>query len=179
MKYECTYPEPKGAKCGENCCISCTHSHVCQSRCSFIDVKKFGRPKCVYVLAISELKNKYVSKFEEVVMLNEAIKKIQDEIEAEKSNSYVLYVGKQMIEHINKNPGYAQNILEEGKTIKGSLEEMRKEAAKVKQGNMAVIPPDQGMRIVFDYFGIKEVVEEEIEDVRPKRNVNISLDDLF
>jgi hypothetical protein len=154
---------------------------VCESKCFLVDKKKFVRPNCQYVTAISEIhNNKHVSKFEEVVMLNEAIKKIQDEIEAEKKNSYVQYVGKYMIEYLNKNNGYAQNILDETKSIKGSLQHMEAEAKKIKQGNMAMFSPDEGLKIVLEYFGIKEIVFEPNEvDVKPKRNINISLEDLF
>lgn len=113
-------------------------------------------------------------------MLNEAIKKIQDEIDAEKKNSYVQYVGKYMIEYLNKNNGYAQNILDETKSIKGSLLHMEAEAKKIKQGNMAMLSPDEALKIVFEYFGIKEIVCEPNEvDVKPKRNINISLEDLL
>lgn len=180
MKYECTYPEPKGAKCGDNCCISCSHAHVCESRCCFVDAKKFGRPNCTYVIAISEFKKKQVSKFEEVIMLNSAIKKIQDEIDQEKNNPYVQYVGKHMIQYLNKNEGYAQNILDESKSIKGSLIQMEAEAKKIKQGNMAMFTPDDGIKIVLGYFGIKEIEIEPVDiDVKPKRNINISLEDFF
>ena len=109
-------------------------------------------------------------------MLNEAIKKIQDEIDNEKNNSYVQYVGKYMIEYLNKNQGYADNILDESKSIKGSLKKMEEEAKKVKQGNMAMLSPDEALKIVIEYFGIEFI---ESEPKKQTRNININLDELF
>jgi len=84
-------------------------------------------------------------------MPNEAIKKIQDEIEAEKKNSYVQYVGKYMIEYLNKNNGYAQNILDETKSIKGSLLHMEAEAKK----GLASEDPEEQERAIKLYMAIK------------------------
>ncbi|MBE0451966.1 MAG: hypothetical protein IBX70_14155 [Clostridia bacterium] len=113
-------------------------------------------------------------------MLNEAIKKIQDEIDSEKNNHYVQYVGKYMIEHLNKNQGYAENILDESKSIKGSLKKMEEEAKKVKQGNMAMFTPDEGLKIVLEYFNIKMVeTDPKKDDVQLRRNLNINLDELL
>lgn len=181
MIYKCAYTGLKGVKCKDDCCVSCDRNQVCESKCSFANKKTFVRPKCKHVIAISEIKgNKHVIKFEEVIMLNEAIKKIQDEIDNEKNNHYVQYVGKYMIEHLNKNQGYAENILDESKSIKGSLKKMEEEAKKVKQGNMAMFTSDEGLKIVLEYFNIKMVeTDPKKDDVQLRRNLNINLDELL
>jgi hypothetical protein len=177
MRYKCAYTGLKGVKCKDDCCVSCERTQVCESKCPLGNKKTFVRPKCQYVIAISEVRGKkHVIKLEEVIMLNEAIKKIQDEIDNEKNNSYVQYVGKYMIEYLNKNQGYADNILDESKSIKGSLKKMEEEAKKVKQGNMAMFTPDEGLKIVIEYFGIEFI---ESEPKKQTRNININLDELF
>ncbi|GAB6170062.1 hypothetical protein JCM1393_25220 [Clostridium carnis] len=71
-------------------------------------------------------------------MIDKAIEKISDEIEKEK-NAYVKVIGQYLLGIINNNEDAAEKILDKDKTIMKSLEAMRKEAEKVKVGNMAMI----------------------------------------
>jgi len=49
MKYTCIYPEPKGVKCGENCCAYCSHEKTCEVKCAFLSHHKRGKPDCKYL----------------------------------------------------------------------------------------------------------------------------------
>jgi hypothetical protein len=86
-----------------------------------------------------------------------AIEKLIDEIQ-KNNNPYVQVIGRFLIDHVNANSSSAEKILANDKTIIGSLDEMRKEAEKVKVNNCAVLTDQQGFAIVLEYFGIDGVV---------------------
>jgi hypothetical protein len=89
--------------------------------------------------------------------MHAAIEKLNDEIQ-KNNNPYVQVVGQFLIGHINANSSSAEKILADNKTIIGSLDEMRKEAEKVKVNNCAVLTDQQGFAIVLEYFGIDSAV---------------------
>lgn len=91
-------------------------------------------------------------------MLQEAINKLKTEMDQNKKNSYVQVVGGFLLQHLDNNPGAAENILVEDKSITKSLAEMKKEAEKKKVGNCAVITDQEGFTVVLKYFGIKGTV---------------------
>ena len=115
-------------------------------------------------------------------MLNEAIKKIEDEMKKEEKNEYVQYIGKYLIDHIHEYQDHAQNILTEGKTVLGSLKHMQGVAMKKKSGNVAVLTPEQGFKAVLEYYEINDnvpVVIAGASEAKPKKKLNIDLEDLF
>lgn len=81
--------------------------------------------------------------------------KIKAEISANANNPYTQVVGNFLLQQLATNPGAAEQILAEGKTIKGSLDEMQKEARKKQVGNCAVLTDQEGFAIVLKYYGIK------------------------
>lgn len=88
-------------------------------------------------------------------MIEQATLKVRNEMEKE-NNPYVKVIGDFLIDYINANETEAQKIVaDEKKTIMKSIEAMRKEAAKNKVGNMAMLTPEQGYAVVLKYFGIK------------------------
>lgn len=118
-------------------------------------------------------------------MMNEAIKKLEDEMNNEASNAYVQYVGPKLIEHIRQHPESSEMFMTEGLTIKGSLKKMRDEASKVKVDNVAMFTLDQGMKIVFDYFGVEIGSQADLEtlnasvSVKSSKLLDINIDELF
>lgn len=112
-------------------------------------------------------------------MLGEAITKLEKEMEDNKSSEYTQYVGKYMVDYLNGYPDYAEKIMKEGKTLKGSLKNMESVARKKKTGNCAMLTPDQGFKAVLEYYGIDEKALPKEENTRKKRKVDISLDELF
>lgn len=88
-------------------------------------------------------------------MITEAIKKIKDEIDKNKNNPYIQVVGEFLIQYLNKNHEASEKVLQEGKDIGKSLQEMRKAAEKKKVGNCAVLTDQEGFEIVLKYFGIE------------------------
>ena len=87
-------------------------------------------------------------------MLDQAIAKIKAEMD--KKDGYAQAVGAFLLQHLDANPAAAEKILTEGKTIKGSLAEMRKEAEKKKVGNCAVLTDAEGFAVVLRYYGIED-----------------------
>ena len=110
-------------------------------------------------------------------MTSAAIEKLKTEMESKQDNGYVQYVGNFLIERLAKHPEEADKVLLEEKTILGSLEAMRNEASKVKQNNIAMFTPDEGFKIVMNYFGIDE--NRSIESPNTQKKVSISLEDLL
>lgn len=91
-------------------------------------------------------------------MLENAIKKLKAEMEANKSNAYIQNVGQYLIEYLGRQPDDAVNIMVDGKTIAKSLAFMRDEAKKQSGGgSFAVITPEQGYGIVMKYYDINNV----------------------
>jgi hypothetical protein len=87
-------------------------------------------------------------------MLQEAISKLKTEMEANRSNQYIQYIGKFLLGHIEKNSQDAEKILTANKTIGKSLDAMRTVAQTKKIGNVAMLTPDEGFKVVLEYFGI-------------------------
>jgi len=116
-------------------------------------------------------------------MVNQAIAKIQTEMDAAKNNSYVQVVGKYLLDHLKANPGSAEKIMAEEKTIAKSLDDMRKVAEKQRFGNCAVLTDAEGFAVVLKYFGI-EAACNPITPVNPvpKKEVlpfSVSLEELL
>lgn len=86
---------------------------------------------------------------------NAAIDKIRDEMAKKASGRYVQVVGEYLTAHLQHNPDAADAILADGKTIAGSLDAMKKEAQKHREGNVAVLDDATAFGIVLGYFGIK------------------------
>lgn len=110
-------------------------------------------------------------------MMKKAIEKLEKEIEDSKDNAYIKVVGEYLVNYIKNNDQFASNILEEKKTIKDSLDFMKEEARKKAKSSMAMFTPEEGYKIVLDYYEIEE--KPMLTVVTNQRKVNISLDDLL
>lgn len=104
-----------------------------------------------------------------LIMLQEAIKKIDDEMNKNKNNRTYKRIGEYLKEIIKTNQ-QAEKILVKEKSIKGSIEAMSAEAKKVAVSNCGVLTDEEGFEIVRKYFDIKE---------EPGSGINISLAELF
>lgn len=109
-------------------------------------------------------------------MLRDAIEKLKQEMANEK-NPYIQYVGDYLIGYLKNHEDQVEKILAEKKTIAGSMKFMRTVASKKKQGNVAVLTPEEGFKAVLEYFEIDEKIQLRVVDDNKK--VDISLDELF
>lgn len=118
-------------------------------------------------------------------MLDKAIEKIKKEMDQNKGNSYIQVVGEFLLQQLDANPGIAENISADDKTIAKSLDAMRKVAAGEKTGNYAVLTPQEGFEIVLKYFDITAEVKESPvikENNQPKKKetaFDVRLEDLL
>ena len=83
-----------------------------------------------------------------------AMDKIRGEM-AKSKDKYVEVVGEYLTGYLLANPEAETALLDKDKSIAGSLERVRKEAEKVKQGNMAILDDWTVFGIVLGYFGLK------------------------
>lgn len=87
-------------------------------------------------------------------MLNKARAKIKTEIERNKSDAYIQVVGEFLLRHLEASPGDADRILNDGKTISKSIDEMAKAARKKASKGRAILTDEEGYAVVLKYFGI-------------------------
>jgi hypothetical protein len=84
-----------------------------------------------------------------------AMDKIRDEM-AKSKDKYVEVVGEYLTDYLLAHPEAETALLDKDKSIAGSLERVRKEAEKVKTGNMAILDDRTVFGIVLGYFGIED-----------------------
>lgn len=89
------------------------------------------------------------------IMLEKAKEKLRTEMEQNKDNGYIQFIGQALLDHLRNAPGAAEAILTEGKSIAKSLDAMEMAARKKpRKGNCVMLTPDEGMKIILEYFGI-------------------------
>jgi hypothetical protein len=110
-------------------------------------------------------------------MLKEAISKLNTEMEANRTNQYIQYIGKLLLGHIEKNPQDAEKILTADKTIGKSLDAMRTVAQSKKVGNVAMLTPDEGFKVVLEYFEINS--DTATPKPKPASDFEVKLDDFM
>jgi len=119
-------------------------------------------------------------------MLDKAIEKIKSEIEQNKKNSNIQVIGEFILRELALNNAAAEKVLQEGKTIKGSIDEMKKVAKTKAVGGCGMLSDQEGFGIVLTYFGIKFTplkinpipIKAVYVPVAPKPNIdfNVELD---
>lgn len=132
--------------------------------------------------------------------IEEAIKKINADIQANPENKFLEAVGEYVIDQI-KTEAAAEAVLEEGKSLKKICEEIKdkayKEALEIhkrsKGRNYEVIcyGPEKTIDEVMEYFGleaaeqkphlelVKPQTSSEAPKEDPKKSNHLSLDDFF
>ncbi|WP_297634720.1 Cas9 inhibitor AcrIIA9 family protein [uncultured Clostridium sp.] len=106
--------------------------------------------------------------------MEEAIKKIKEEMEKNKRDLFVLQTGNHILLQIETNAVAAKEIVEGKKSIEGALKYLRNEAKKrAKTMDTCVIMTDaEGFGIINKYFGFEviqhEFIELEEEEIKSK-----------
>ena len=119
--------------------------------------------------------------------MEEAIKKITDEMEKDKANTPVQLLGKLVLQHLKINPGAAPAIMSQGKTLAGAMSAMREEARKHhNHGGVAALTDEEGLNMALNYFGVvaaggaTALRTADAEPAIAKRNgFSVYLDDLL
>lgn len=110
-------------------------------------------------------------------MLQEALRKLQAEAAAAPKDKFTQVIASFLMQHIQENPEDAERIVQEGKTIAGSLDEMKKEAKKQAVNNMGVLTNEEGFGIVLRYYGVQVDSPEPAPTEKPV--FKASIDDLL
>jgi len=124
-------------------------------------------------------------------MLEKAIKKITDEMEANKSNSNIKVIGDFLVRQLKLSNGGAEKVLQGGKTIIKSIDEMSKVAKTKAVKGCGMLTDQEGFGIVLKYFDIKftpvtasplpiKIAEEPVAPIaqnkKPDIEFNVELD---
>lgn len=127
---------------------------------------------------------------EGLINMEQAIAKLQAEMEGAKDNAYVQLIGNFLLQYIEGAPDAAGKVVAEGKTLKGSLSAMKSEAKKKAVDGMAMLTDAEGYGAVLKYYGIQgdacpahgAVVSAPAAPapvILPKPDLALSLDDLL
>lgn len=131
--------------------------------------------------------------------MEEAIKKINDEMQKYPGDMYTEIIGHYLIDRASAEPEVAGQILKAEKTLARSLEAVKAAAQKIKKGEVAVLTPAQVFGEIDRYFGLTPNVAAQYKSMgmdeaarqqeppltvvkggRPARGkVNIDLDDFL
>ena len=98
-------------------------------------------------------------------MLDKAIEKLKAEVNSS-NDPCIQVIGEFLLQHLQNDSSNAEKIMQEGKTIGNSFEEMRKVAVKKKIGNRAVLTDQEGFAIVLKYFGIESSITSTVSKVK-------------
>lgn len=85
--------------------------------------------------------------------IEDAIKKINTEIQKEPSNRYLALVGEHIIDNITSEAA-AEKVLKKEKTLAKALAGIENQASKQKEGNCAVIEDSVVYGWAREYFGL-------------------------
>lgn len=112
-------------------------------------------------------------------MLQEALRKLQEEIASANGDGYVEAVGAMLINHIRKHPHHAPLVTIEGKSISKSIDAMAAEAKKRAKNNRAVLSDAEGFAVVLQYYGVPAAQPATPVVIAPAARLDVTLDDLF
>lgn len=116
--------------------------------------------------------------------MEKAIEKLEAEMKVSKE-PYVQLIGQYLIDHVRDNPVDAVHILNEKKSVAGSLEHMKNMAKKKQKNGYAIFTPDEGFAIILEYYGIetrKTVIENPktvLETPKSVHKLDINLEELL
>ncbi|MGM9917572.1 hypothetical protein [Anaerotignum sp.] len=110
--------------------------------------------------------------------IEEAIKKINTEIQKDPKNRYLALVGEHIIDQITTEEA-AEKVLKEEKTLARALTGIENRARKQITGNHAVIEDAVVYGWAREYFGLTEEANPQTPAEAPKKGVCVKLEDFF
>jgi len=88
-------------------------------------------------------------------MLEKAIAKLKTEIDGNKNNPNLKVVGEFLLRQLKSNNAAAEKVVQEDKTIKGSIDKMKETAKTNAVDGCGMLTDEEGFGIVLKYFDIK------------------------
>lgn len=113
--------------------------------------------------------------------IEEAIKKINTEIQKKPNDEYIALIGEHIIDQIVTDEA-ADAVLQKEKTLTGALEEIFRKAKVKASGNRTAIRSEVVYGWAREYFGLKEAKKTEAanpQTAAEKETNHLSLDDFF
>lgn len=107
--------------------------------------------------------------------IEDAIKKINTEIQKEPSNRYLALIGEHIIDNITSEAA-AEKVLKKEKTLAKALAGIENQASKQKEGNCAVIEDSVVYGWAREYFGLTANPQAPAEEAK---GVCVSLEDFL
>lgn len=143
-------------------------------------ITPFDRGCCFekpYKFILSQIeRNKKKAEVLTMGKIEDAIKKINTEIQKEPSNRYLALVGEHIIDNITSEAA-AEKVLKEEKTLAKALGGIQNKASKQKTGNCAVIEDSVVYGWAREYFGLTANPQAPAEEA--KKGVCVSLEDFL
>lgn len=129
-------------------------------------------------------------------MIEEAIKKIEEEISKNKNDEVLQIVGDYVLKNIEVNREGAKDIAEGKKSIKDAIKEMEKVAKAKAVNGCGALTDTEGFAIVRKYFNFEAVQDKilnlELADIKEEQKIeplqtknkqsidfDVKLEDLF
>lgn len=103
-------------------------------------------------------------------MLDKAIEKIQKEIEKGEGN--VKKIGKFILDYLADHPGDAEEILNNNKSIRGSIAAIEAEVKKLAINGCAMVEDEEVYRLALKYYGINEELSEIVKCMKKERSTS-------
>ncbi len=112
-------------------------------------------------------------------MVEQAKAKIKLEMEQNRDDGYIQFLGQSLLDYLRDIPSAAEAILAEGKTMAKSRAAVENEAMQgTRKGNCSVLTPEKVKEIVLNYFGIHHNVSSSAHGGSVDE-FNIKLEDLL
>ena len=111
--------------------------------------------------------------------MDEAMDKLRDEMAKESGRPEIRILGEYLTERLMREPGIAEKIMAEGKTIDGAFAHMRTQAKARAKGGSYVMASEEALKMLCEYYGIPaaaEAPEEPKAAPAPKKQAAGSLD---
>jgi hypothetical protein len=113
-------------------------------------------------------------------MLERAKEKLKLEMEQNKDDGYIQFLGQSLLDYMHDIPSAAEAILTEGKTLAKSRTVVENEAKKgPRKDNCSVLRPEKVKEIVLQYFGIQDDNGQSPNHGGPADEFDIKLEDLL
>lgn len=116
--------------------------------------------------------------------IEDAIKKINAEIQKTPNDEYLALIGEHIIDQITTDEA-AEKVIQQNNSLQACLSHIRTEASKKKTGNVAVVQDSVVYGWARKFFGLEEdkphleLVKTHTSAEGPKKSVHLSLDDFF
>lgn len=86
--------------------------------------------------------------------MDKAVDKLRDEMAKHTGDAGIAALGEYLTTRLMENPGIAEKILADGKTIAGAFNTVREYARKNQKGGFCAVSDEKAYEITCQYFGI-------------------------